>query len=541
MARESMQYDAVVVGGGPAGLAAAIRIKQLSPGTSVCLLEKGSEIGAHILSGAVMDPRALEELFPGWKEKGAPLNTPVTADRFLFLTESSSFETPGFLLPDCFRNHGNYIISLGNLCRWLGKQAEALGVEIFPGFAAKETLFQNNSVIGVATGDLGISKKGEKTGAYQPGMELHGKYTFLAEGCRGQLGRELEEKYRLREGADPQQYGIGLKELWDVKPEKHKAGLVVHTAGWPLDADTYGGSFMYHMENNQVAVGYVVGLGYQNPYLSPYEEFQRFKTHPAIRGLFEDGKRVAYGARAITAGGLQSLPKLAFPGGVLIGDNAGFLNASRIKGSHCAIKSGMLAAEAATEALKAGRSHDELEGYTEAWRSSWLHEELHRARNFKPWMSKGLYLGTLMVGVDQVLFRGRAPWTLSHAHADHESLKRKNECQPIQYAKPDGVLTFDRLTDLSFSNTNHNEDQPAHLTLRDVSVPVKVNLERYAGPEQRYCPAGVYEFVDLDSNPRLQINAQNCVHCKTCDIKDPTQNIVWVAPEGGGGPNYPNM
>ncbi len=541
MARESMQYDVVVVGGGPAGLAAAIRVKQLAPGTSVCLLEKGSEIGAHILSGAVMDPRALEELFPGWKEKGAPLNAPVTADRFLFLTESSSFETPGFLLPDCFRNHGNYIISLGNLCRWLGKQAEALGVEIFPGFAAKEILFQNNSVIGVATGDLGIGKKGEKTGAYQPGMELHGKYTFFAEGCRGQLGRELEEKYRLREGADPQQYGIGLKELWDVKPEKHKAGLVVHTAGWPLDADTYGGSFMYHMENNQVAVGYVVGLGYQNPYLSPYEEFQRFKTHPAIRGFFEDGKRVAYGARAITAGGLQSLPKLAFPGGVLIGDNAGFLNASRIKGSHCAIKSGMLAAEAATEALKAGRSHDELEGYIEAWRSSWLHEELHRARNFKPWMSKGLYLGTLMVGVDQVLFRGRAPWTLSHAHADHESLKRKNECQPIQYPKPDGVLTFDRLTDLSFSNTNHNEDQPAHLTLRDASVPVKVNLERYAGPEQRYCPAGVYEFVDLDSNPRLQINAQNCVHCKTCDIKDPTQNIVWVAPEGGGGPNYPNM
>jgi len=541
MPRESMQYDVVVVGGGPAGLAAAIRVKQLSPETSVCLLEKGSEIGAHILSGAVMDPRALEELFPDWKEKGAPLNTPVTRDRFLFLTGSSSFETPGFLLPECFKNHGNYIISLGNLCRWLGKQAEGLGVEIFPGFAAAEILFERDAVKGVATGDLGLDKNKNKTSAYQQGMELHGKYTFFAEGCRGQLGRELEKKYRLREGADPQQYGIGLKELWDVKPEKHKAGLVVHTAGWPLDAGTYGGSFLYHMENNQIAVGYVVGLGYQNPYLSPYEEFQRFKTHPAIRDFFIGGKRIAYGARAITAGGLQSLPKLAFPGGVLIGDDAGFLNASRIKGSHCAIKSGMLAAEAATEALKAGRSGDELEAYTEAWRSSWLYEELHRARNFKPWMSKGLYLGTLMVGVDQVLFRGRAPWTLSHAHADHESLRRKNECQPIQYPKPDGVLTFDRLTDLSFSNTNHNEDQPVHLTLKDPSVPVSVNLRQYAGPEQRYCPAGVYEFVNLDSDPKLQINAQNCVHCKTCDIKDPTQNIVWVAPEGGGGPNYPNM
>ncbi len=541
MSRESMQYDVVVVGGGPAGLAAAIRIKQLSPETSVCLLEKGSEIGAHILSGAVMDPRALEELFPDWKEKGAPLNTPVTEDRFLFLYETGSLRTPSFLLPQCFKNHGNYIISLGNLCRWLGKRAEALGVEIFPGFAAAEILFERDVVKGVATGDLGVDKNKNKTSAYQQGMELHGKYTFFAEGCRGQLGRELEKKYRLREGADPQQYGIGLKELWDVKPEKHRAGLVVHTAGWPLDADTYGGSFLYHMENNQIAVGYVVGLGYENPYLSPYEEFQRFKTHPAIRDFFAGGKRVAYGARAITAGGLQSLPKLVFPGGALIGDNAGFLNASRIKGSHCAIKSGMLAAEVATAALKSGRSGDELEAYVEAWRSSWLYEELHRARNFKPWMSRGLYLGTLMVGVDQVLFRGRAPWTLSHAHADHESLRRKNECQPIQYPKPDGVLTFDRLTDLSFSNTNHNEDQPVHLTLKDPAVPVKVNLQQYAGPEQRYCPAGVYEFVNIDSSPKLQINAQNCVHCKTCDIKDPTQNIVWVAPEGGGGPNYPNM
>jgi electron-transferring-flavoprotein dehydrogenase len=542
MSRESMQYDVLVVGGGPAGLAAAIRLKQLSAGTSVCVIEKGSEIGAHILSGAVMDPRALAELFPDWKAKGAPLSVPVSEDRFLFLTGTGSFATPNWMLPGCFKNHGNYVISLGNLCRWLGQQAEALGVEIFSGFAGAEVLYDGKGAVrGVATGDMGVNRKGEKTEAYQPGVELLAKYTFFAEGCRGHLGKQLEQKFRLRDGIDPQLYGIGLKELWEVKPEQHRPGLVVHTAGWPLDAGTYGGSFLYHMENNLVAVGFVLGLGYTNPYLSPYEEFQRYKTHPAIRGFLEGGKRVAYGARAITAGGLQSLPKLVFPGGCLVGDDAGFLNASRIKGSHCAIKSGMMAAEAAHAALQAGRSADELAAYPDAFRDSWLFDELYRARNFKPWMSKGLYTGSLMVGIDQIVFGGKAPWTLRHAHADHETLRKRTEAAPIAYPKPDGKLTFDRLTSVSFSNTNHGEDQPVHLTLKDPGVPVSVNLALYDAPEQRYCPAGVYEIVRDNDEPRLQINAQNCVHCKTCDIKDPTQNIVWVVPEGGGGPNYPNM
>jgi electron-transferring-flavoprotein dehydrogenase len=542
MSRETMQYDVLVVGGGPAGLAAAIRLKQLSAGTSVCVIEKGSEIGAHILSGAVMDPRALAELFPDWKAKGAPLGVPVSEDRFLFLTEAGALKTPNWMLPACFMNHGNYVISLGNVCRWLGQQAEALGVEIFPGFAGAEVLFDAKAAVrGVATGDMGVNRKGEKTDAYQPGVELLAKYTFFAEGCRGHLGKQLEEKFRLRHGIDPQVYGIGLKELWEIKPEMHQPGLVVHTAGWPLDSGTYGGSFLYHFENNLAAVGFVVGLGYTNPYLAPYEEFQRYKTHPAIRGFLEGGKRVAYGARAITAGGLQSLPKLVFPGGCLVGDDAGFLNASRIKGSHCAIKSGMMAAEAAHEALKAGRAADELAAYPEAFRNSWLFDELYRARNFKPWMSKGLYTGSLMVGIDQVVFGGKAPWTLRHAHADHETLRKRSEAAPIAYPKADGKLTFDRLTSVSFSNTNHAEDQPVHLTLKDPAVPVKVNLALYDAPEQRYCPAGVYEIVRDNDVPRLQINAQNCVHCKTCDIKDPTQNIVWVVPEGGGGPNYSNM
>ncbi len=546
--RESMEYDVVIVGAGPAGLAAAIRLKQLAAErgheVGVCVLEKGSEVGAHILSGAVIDPRALNELFPKWQELNAPLNAPVSEDRFLLLTEKTAFKVPNFMLPSCFRNHGNYVVSLGNVCRWLAQQAEALGVEIFPGFAAAEILYgEDGSVKGVATGDLGIGRDGKPTDAHQPGMELHAKYTFFAEGCRGHLGKRLQERFGLRAGADPQIYGIGLKELWEIKPEKHHQGLVVHTAGWPLDNDTYGGSFLYHMENNLVSVGYVVGLGYSNPYLSPYEEFQRYKTHPAIRPFFDGGKRIAYGARAISAGGLQSLPKLTFPGGCLIGDDAGFLNASRIKGSHAAMKSGMLAAETAFTALVAERAGDELTDYPDAFRASWLHDELHRARNFKPWMSKGLLTGTLMVGIDQVVFGGRAPWTLHHGHADHETLKTKHEARPIEYPKPDGVITFDRLSSVFISNTNHNEDQPCHLTLKDAAVPIKVNLELYDAPEQRYCPAGVYEIMrDADgANPRLQINAQNCVHCKTCDIKDPTQNIVWVAPEGGGGPNYPNM
>jgi electron-transferring-flavoprotein dehydrogenase len=553
--REAMEYDMVVVGGGPAGLATAIRLKQLAAEdgkeVSVVVLEKGSEPGAHILSGAVMDPKALTELIPDWKLKGAPLNQPVTGDAMVFLTEKGGLRVPDPLLPKNFQNHGNYIVSLGNVTRWLAQQAEALGVEIFPGFSAAEVLYnEDGSVKGVATGNVGISKNGEPTENFQLGMELHAKYTMFAEGSRGHLGKQLIERFNLDQGCDPQTYGIGVKEMWEIDPKRHQPGFVLHTAGWPMDNDTYGGAFLYHMENNLVALGFITGLDYANPYLSPFEEFQRWKTHPNIRWYLEGdesqgikpGKRLSYGARAITAGGLMSLPKTVFPGGALVGDDAGYLNVSRIKGSHAAIKTGMLAAEAAYEALGAGRQHDELTDYPDAFERSWLYQELNKSRNFKAWFKKGLWPATFMNGIEQFLLRGYMPWTLHRDTPDHAALKPASQCQPIAYPKPDGKLTFDRLSSVFISNTNHAEDQPAHLTLKDASVPVKVNLAQFAGPESRYCPAGVYEFVKNDDNTdRLQINAQNCVHCKTCDIKDPTQNIVWVTPEGGGGPNYTNM
>lgn len=536
--RESMEFDALIVGAGPAGLSAAIRLKQLAPEASVCVVEKGGEVGAHILSGAVLEPRALNELIPDWQKKGAPLNTPATEDRFRYLTATRAIRLP---TPPQMNNHGNYIVSLGDVVRWLGSQAEALGVEIYPGFAAAALLEEDGRIVGVATGDMGIGRDGEPAGNFQRGMELRAPYTLFAEGCRGSLSKRLMARFSLREGHDPQTYAIGIKELWEIPAEEHRPGLIEHTVGWPLDERTYGGSFIYHFGNSLVSYGFVIGLDYRNPWLSPFDEMQRFKTHPAVRGHFEGGRRISYGARALNEGGFQSIPTLVFPGGALIGDAAGFVNVPKIKGTHTSMKSGMVAAEAVAEAL-AGDRPAVLASYPRALRDSWVWDELYLVRNIRPAFAKyGLHGGLSYAGTDTYVFRGRAPWTFHHTHPDNETLVPAAKAKPFVYPKPDGVLSFDRLSSVFISNTNHEEDQPVHLRLRDPEKAIAVNWDIYRSPETRYCPAGVYEIVGADEGqPRLQINAQNCVHCKTCDIKDPTQNIDWVTPEGSGGPNYPS-